>query len=121
MAERLWKIQLVHNTTIQKSIQMTPLRALIGIESSTPLIRAAQNDLACDLSPVQNLQANQERVKGGLTPRQQLATCCLQQFLIMTGNITKKCCRQHVANCCLGVRPPLETSCRTPRVLKSTI
>jgi hypothetical protein len=25
----------------------------------------------------------------------------------MTGNITKKCCRQHVANCCLGVRPPL--------------
>jgi hypothetical protein len=62
----LWKIQLVHNTTIQKSIQMTPLRALIGIESSTPLIRAAQNDLACDLSPVQNLQANQERVKAAL-------------------------------------------------------
>jgi hypothetical protein len=46
-------------------------------------------------------------LKGGLTPRQQLATCCLQYFLVMTGNITKKCCRQHVANCCLGVRPPL--------------
>jgi hypothetical protein len=23
--------------------------------------------------------------------------------------ITKKCCRQHVANCCLGVRPPLDS------------
>jgi hypothetical protein len=45
--------------------------------------------------------------KGGLTPRQQLATYYLQHFLVMTGNITKKCCRQHVANCCLGVRPPL--------------
>jgi hypothetical protein len=22
---------------------------------------------------------------------------------------TKECCTQHVANCCLGVRPPLET------------
>jgi hypothetical protein len=30
-----------------------------------------------------------------------------QHFSVMTGNITKKCCRQHVANCCLGVRPPL--------------
>jgi hypothetical protein len=44
--------------------------------------------------------------KGGLTPRQQLATCCRQHFLVMTGNITKKCCRQNVANCCLGVRSP---------------
>jgi hypothetical protein len=26
----------------------------------------------------------------------------------MTGNITKKRCRQHVANYCLGVRPPLD-------------
>jgi hypothetical protein len=25
----------------------------------------------------------------------------------MLNSITKKCCRQHVANCCLGVRPPL--------------
>jgi hypothetical protein len=46
------------------------------------------------------------KFKGGLTPSQQLATCCLQHFLVMTGNINKKCCRQHVANCCLGVRPP---------------
>jgi hypothetical protein len=23
----------------------------------------------------------------------------------MTGNITTKCCKQHVANCCLGVLP----------------
>jgi hypothetical protein len=47
------------------------------------------------------------RPKGGLTPRQQLATCCLQHFLVMLPVITKKCCRQHVANCCLGVTPPL--------------
>jgi hypothetical protein len=26
----------------------------------------------------------------------------------MSDNITKKSCRQHVANCCLGVRPPLQ-------------
>jgi hypothetical protein len=26
---------------------------------------------------------------------------------MMLNSITKKCCRQHVANCCLGVRPPL--------------
>jgi hypothetical protein len=45
-----------------------------------------------------------EKRKAGLTPRQQLATCCLQHFLVMTDNINKKCCRQHVANCCLGVR-----------------
>jgi hypothetical protein len=36
---------------------------LIGIESTTPLIRAALNDLACDLSPVRNLQADRERVR----------------------------------------------------------
>jgi hypothetical protein len=36
--------------------------------------------------------------KGGVTPRQQLATCCLQHFLVMTGNITKKCCRSLLKN-----------------------
>jgi hypothetical protein len=41
--------------------------------------------------------------KVGLTPRQQLATCC----------------RQHVANCCLGVRPPL-VSRKCPNFLSST-
>jgi hypothetical protein len=46
--------------------------------------------------------------KAAFTLRQQLlATCCLQHFLVMTGNVTKKCCRQHVAYCCLGARPPL--------------
>jgi hypothetical protein len=54
-----------------------------------------------------HIQTRAGITKGGLTPRQQLATCCLQHFLVMTGNITKKCCRQHVANCCLGVRPTL--------------
>jgi hypothetical protein len=28
-------------------------------------------------------------------------------FLVMLPVITKKCCGQHVANCCLGVRPAL--------------
>jgi hypothetical protein len=32
---------------------------------------------------------------------------CSDEEITMTGNIIKKCCRQHVANCCLGVRPPL--------------
>ncbi|KAJ3626841.1 hypothetical protein MTP99_017309 [Tenebrio molitor] len=53
----LWKIRLVLNTTIQK------IGPLIGIESTTPPIRAALNDLACDLSPVRNLQADRERVR----------------------------------------------------------
>jgi hypothetical protein len=57
--------------------------------------------------------------KVGLTPRQQLATCCLQHFLVMLPVITKKCCRQHVANCCLGVRPPL-VSRKCPNFLSST-
>jgi hypothetical protein len=48
--------------------------------------------------------------KAASTPRQQLATCCLLHFLVMLPVMTKKCCRQHVANCCLGVRPPLHTS-----------
>jgi hypothetical protein len=43
--------------------------------------------------------------KGGLTLHQGNNWQQLQHFLVMTGNITKKCCRQHVANCCLGVRP----------------
>jgi hypothetical protein len=54
-----------------------------------------------------NLASCQTGFKGGLTPRQQLTTCCLQHFLVMLPVITKKCCRQHVANYCLGVRPPL--------------
>jgi hypothetical protein len=36
---------------------------------------------------------NKEEYKGGLTPRQQLATCSRQHFLVTTGNITKKCCQ----------------------------
>jgi hypothetical protein len=33
--------------------------------------------------------ASSQLYKGGVTPRQQLATCCLQHFLVMSGNITK--------------------------------
>jgi hypothetical protein len=47
--------------------------------------------------------------KVGLTPRQQLATSYLQHFLVMLPVITKKCCKQHVSNCCLGVRPSLDS------------
>jgi hypothetical protein len=49
-----------------------------------------------------NFSSDKSEPKGGLTPRQQLATYCLQHFLVMTGNIYQKCCKQHVANCCLG-------------------
>jgi hypothetical protein len=35
---------------------------------------------------------------GCLTPRQQLATCCLQHFLLMLPVITKKCCK--LMPCC---------------------
>jgi hypothetical protein len=52
----LWKFQLVLNTTVQKSIKLTQLQALIGIDATTPLIQAALNDLSHDLTPVRNLK-----------------------------------------------------------------
>jgi hypothetical protein len=55
----LWKIQLVLNTTVQKAINMSPLRALIGVESTTPLIQAVLSDLSHDLHPVRNLEATE--------------------------------------------------------------
>jgi len=62
----LWKIQLVLNTTIQKTIQMTPLQALIGIKSSTPLIQSLVKDLSHDLQPVRNLELDRKRVRAEL-------------------------------------------------------
>ncbi|CAH1379986.1 hypothetical protein MTP99_003829 [Tenebrio molitor] len=64
----LWKIQLVLNTTIHKSTKMTPLQILIGIDSSTPLIQAALNDLTPDLSPVRNMKLDRQRVAERLKP-----------------------------------------------------
>jgi hypothetical protein len=69
-------------------------------------LRCFEYALESILNPADKNSERPSNYKGGLTPRQQLATCCLQHFLVMTGNITKKCCGQHVANGCLGVRPP---------------
>jgi hypothetical protein len=64
----LWKIQLVLNTTVQKSIKLTPLQALIGIDATTPLIQAALNDLSHDLTPVRNLELDRRRMAERLRP-----------------------------------------------------
>lgn len=44
----LWKLQLVINSTKQKTIQTSPLQLLIGIEGTTPLIRTLVRDVALD-------------------------------------------------------------------------
>ncbi len=59
----LWKIQLVLNTTVQKSTNTTPMRALMGLETTTPLIQAVVNNLGQDVTPVRNLQVDRERVR----------------------------------------------------------
>ncbi|XP_025836260.1 uncharacterized protein LOC112906411 [Agrilus planipennis] len=51
-ADKLCKIQLVLNTTYQKSTEYTPLQLLIGRESSVPAVAAILNDLATkEISP----------------------------------------------------------------------
>lgn len=62
----LWKIQLVLNTTIQKAIGTTPLRALIGIEGSTPLIQTLLANISADLQPLRNLHLDRSRIKDRL-------------------------------------------------------
>lgn len=66
----LWKIQLVLNTTMQKSTKMSPLQILIGIETSTPLIQSALTDLSKDLTPVRNLTLDRKRLAERLRPKQ---------------------------------------------------
>lgn len=56
----LWKIQLVFNTTLQKSINFTPLQAIIGVK--TALIQAVVNDLSPYLSPGRNLKLDRQRI-----------------------------------------------------------
>ncbi|BES94514.1 Hypothetical Protein NTJ_07326 [Nesidiocoris tenuis] len=58
----IWKVQLVLNSTIQKSTGLTPLQLLIGVNSSTPLIQAVIKDLGTDVTPVRNRQLDRERV-----------------------------------------------------------
>lgn len=62
----LWKIQLVLNTTIQKSTQSTPLRALIGIDGSTPLIQSLLINLNKDIHPIRNMELDRKRINDHL-------------------------------------------------------
>lgn len=65
-AKHLWKIQLVLNTTVQKTIGMTPLQALLGITTSTPLVQSLVQHLAEDIRPIRNLKADREKVRKAL-------------------------------------------------------
>ncbi|KAL4705326.1 hypothetical protein ACJJTC_019012 [Scirpophaga incertulas] len=44
----LWKLQLVLNITKQKTIQTSPLKILIGIEATTPVLRSLVRDVALE-------------------------------------------------------------------------
>lgn len=65
-SNNLWKIQLVLNTTIQKATGTTPLRALIGIDGSTPLIQSLLKNISTDLQPVRNIELDRNRVRESL-------------------------------------------------------
>ena len=71
----LWKIQLVLNTTIQKSIGETPLQLLLGIRSATPLIQAILRKISPDLKPIRDRKLDRERVALKLFPEQS----CMQE------------------------------------------
>ena len=59
-------MQLVLNSTVQKSTGVTPLQLLLGIQQSTPLIQSLLTDLAPDLTPVRNRTLDRERVAEAL-------------------------------------------------------
>jgi hypothetical protein len=65
-SSHLWKIQLVLNTTIQKTIGMTPLQALLGIRASTPLVQSMVQNLTDDVRPIRNINADRELVRKAL-------------------------------------------------------
>lgn len=65
-SKHLWKIQLVLNTTVQKTIGMTPLQALVGIKASTPLVQALIKHLSEDIRPIRNLNVDREKVRKAL-------------------------------------------------------
>lgn len=50
LSEELWRLQLVLNTTKQKTTQASPLNLLIGIEGTTPVIQTLVRDIALDCS-----------------------------------------------------------------------
>lgn len=66
-SESLWKIQLVLNTTVQKSTQTTPLRALLGIDGATPLIQNLLKNLEVDLEPIRNRDLDRKRIHDQLS------------------------------------------------------
>uniref|UniRef100_A0A0A9X1Z8 RNA-directed DNA polymerase n=1 Tax=Lygus hesperus TaxID=30085 RepID=A0A0A9X1Z8_LYGHE len=61
-SRNLWKIQLVLNSTLQKSTGTTPLQLLIGVNTSTPLLQSLLRNLDSDLSTVRNRRLDRERV-----------------------------------------------------------
>lgn len=61
-ASNLWRIQLVLNSTVQKSTQCTPLHLLLGIDQSIPLIREVVADLSTDLTPLRSREVDRQRV-----------------------------------------------------------
>ncbi|XP_044766176.1 uncharacterized protein LOC123322299 [Coccinella septempunctata] len=68
----LWKIQLVLNTTVQKSTNSTPLQLLLGIQSSTPLIQALLKNVSKDLSSIRNQDLDRRRVAEKLSSTRDL-------------------------------------------------
>ncbi|KAL4708516.1 hypothetical protein ACJJTC_014124 [Scirpophaga incertulas] len=46
--DSLWRLQLVLNITKQKTIQVSPLNLLVGIDGATPVIRSLIRDVAAD-------------------------------------------------------------------------
>ncbi|CAH1964857.1 unnamed protein product [Acanthoscelides obtectus] len=62
----LWKIHLVLNSTMQKSINATPLQLLLGIRSSTPMVQAVLKDVSKDLTPLRNRDLDRQRLANRL-------------------------------------------------------
>lgn len=65
-SSNLWKIQLVLNSTFQKTIKMTPIQALLGFKAATPMIQSVVQNLADDIRPVRNINADREKVRKSL-------------------------------------------------------
>lgn len=47
-SDTLWRLQLVLNTTKQKTTQASPLNLLVGIDGATPVIRSLVRDVAAE-------------------------------------------------------------------------
>lgn len=47
-SETIWKMQLVLNSTLQKTTQSSPLQLLVGIDGTTPIIRSLIRDICVD-------------------------------------------------------------------------